>query len=683
MSKKRRPADPSQPRWHDAVAGAAAVVALAVVLLSGGRRTYEPIPITVLLGIAVAALGCWAVALYGEEKWRRVVGWSAPWLGLAATPVLFRAGVPRVHDLMHFWGLWAYGRCVRQGALLPDWIPNLGAGMPLLQFYGPLNFLLASPWIALGFDPSTVWKLTMGQAHVLTALSTLLAARLLGCGMPGSVIAVIALTVAPWKLAVFHYRGALGEAHAFIFLPLVLAGVWLGLQGRLFRWGRLALGVGLVGLVWTHLLTLLTVLIALAPIALWRLVRGAESRRGPMALGIVGLAACLLSAWWWVPAISELDATASAQHTADNLYYAYADNGITPDAWFRRDGWDRQRVALPESIRAGRQLEGEQMPFYVGAALGLLALAAPWWSPSRFVQDGAAVLATALLLTTPTVAGLGLPLLDWLRFPMRFLSPASVAAALVLGLAMQRRLERRRQPGRGLAVAGALLLVVLVLDARPYLGATDRIPPYSGVTHWQVPSGAETHWERDRVAVPWTPPPGARVRNLELPPSGYDVELDGFFPAYSEWFTPEVYRDYWSQQTVDAMVQAGVGFGWTPRRDRPALWPARPYAFWGGGAEPEVQRGVGRIRLNRTGGGAGQARVLEQWFPGWRVRVDEGTWRPAANVAGFLAVDAPEGARVVEFKRAATDSRRIGQGLTLLTLVGWIGLGLHRRQVLL
>ena len=187
--------------------------------------------------------------------------------GATAGHLLAAPGMPRVHDLGHLWGLWAYGRCVDEGVLYPLWTPYLGAGMPLFQFYGPLNFLLGLPGILAGLSSMDLWKLELFQSHVLSALSMLAAARILGVGWRAALLAAAALAFAPWRLAVFDYRGALGEANAFLFMPLVAAGTLRMLRAPTAT-AAVALVCGTVALVLTHLLSLLTLVFSLLPAVL-------------------------------------------------------------------------------------------------------------------------------------------------------------------------------------------------------------------------------------------------------------------------------------------------------------------------------------------------------------------------------------------------------------------------------
>ena len=257
-----------------ALAGlAVAAAAFAVALLSTSGEVHEP-PSRLLVAGAAGAL---AGAILAPARARRIAAVAAAALaGGIAGHALARAGMPRIHDLDHLWGIWAYGRCIAEGVPYPLWVPYLGAGMPLFQFYGPVNFLLAAPWILAGLGPVSALEAELFAGHVLSALSFFAAARHLGAGRRASLVACAAGAFSPWRLAVFGYRGALGEANAFVLAPLVAASA-LGAAREPGRRASALLGVSVAGLVLTHPPTILTLFVALLP----ALVLEEIGRKGP------------------------------------------------------------------------------------------------------------------------------------------------------------------------------------------------------------------------------------------------------------------------------------------------------------------------------------------------------------------------------------------------------------------
>ncbi len=662
---------------------AAAAAGAVVALVTTSRETYVA-PSYAVLAAAVAIAAC---ALVAPARFRAAAALvAAVACGAAAGHVLAAPGAPRVHDLQHLWGVWAYGRAVRQGGIYPQWIPYIGAGIPLLPFYGPLNFLLALPGILAGLPPVDAWKLALFQGHVLAALGALAAARVAGAGWRAALLGAAALAFAPWRLAVFDYRGALGEANAFLFTPLVAAAALRCIRAP-SRLGRALLAFGIAALALTHLLSLLTLALVLVPVLAIECLGTADaahrlspSRRerlaGVAAPVVLGLG---LAAFVWVPASIESRYTSVDETTRDNPYYRYTEQGVAPRELYERERWDRPRFSLPVSLRVRERLEGEQMPFYVGAVLMFVAVALGIVSGDRRVLALAVGLVLALALATSWLASLGgwIPGLATLRFPWRFLAPATVLAALAWALGFDA--WSRARSARATAAAALALLTLVAWDGAPYTGAADRIPPYTGAVHWHAADPRIAHWAEQMTPAPLDLPSDGRVRrvrNLELPPNDYTTALDWFYPGYYEWLTPTVFREYWKTSDPERLAAAGVTLSFTNTRPTAETVFARPYVGFERDGRPIadpadlVERRPGRIRVRASAPEPGATLVvLEQFFPGWRVRVDDGAEALPRDVRGFLAVDLPAGGHAIELRYGAgTWPRRLGLFLTLLAL---------------
>ncbi|EJM98514.1 hypothetical protein [Herbaspirillum sp. YR522] len=244
---------------------------------------------------------------------------------LAVTLVVFYQplihGSIRGHDSRtHISWLLSVMDAVRAGSFYPRWLPDqfAGLGAPVLYYYPPLTSLL----FAL-VDQLSLHRLPVGSVIVVATLLLSLASSatfyLWARGFSRGAIALAAAVfygVAPYHFQIdYMARGAMAEFAAFVWIPLIFAGIqrWFGNGGR----GALALVMaGCAGLFLTHLLTGMLVAMAAVPYVLLRtFARDGAATSAPMATVVqkrllplfvaavlsVGLAACYV-----VPALTLL-----------------------------------------------------------------------------------------------------------------------------------------------------------------------------------------------------------------------------------------------------------------------------------------------------------------------------------------------------------------------------------------
>ncbi len=111
-------------------------------------------------------------------------------------------------------------------------------------------------------------------------------------------MAALLYTCCPYRYTSIYARGAVGEALAMIFLPLLIAGLYHVLAGQRRKWWMLA--IGMTGLLQTHILSMMfgVMLCAIAGILfisrVWREKRFFE-------IGKAALMTVLLNLWFLVP----------------------------------------------------------------------------------------------------------------------------------------------------------------------------------------------------------------------------------------------------------------------------------------------------------------------------------------------------------------------------------------------
>ena len=658
------------------------------------------------LAAVVAALT--ALALLPERPRGRAARLALPAgliaLALVAGQDFLRPGISWGHDIgYHAWALFTTWRSVLDGDPWPRWNPYLALGMPLLQFYCPAGYAAAWPVQALGASAVDALRFLVIGSQLLCAAATYGAVRWAGGSRPAGLLAAAALALAPYHLMDQTFRLALGENLAFVVLPLLVVAAWKVSRGE--RGAAPWVLGGCTGLLLLiHVLSVITIALAAAPLFLWGLIwwRGRSGRRLP-ALGTLALCVLLTvgaMAAWWLPVMVEQESTAVSRLSRPG-------RSISPLAatWrepVQRRAWPRYGVRhrLTETDDPGRD-----MPMYMGCALlalALLALFAPWREPPLpALPDPSTELRSAPARGPPSprpwaIVGLlvlllalwpfarlldGVPLIGRIMFPWRLYAPATVLLVLASAFALDRWSAGR--PRLAVVLLGAAL-VALALDAAPYLGAARRFPPHEG-QGFVVFSGDQllpTHVPRGEFV---------RVEGAPLPPTDYGFRVAKsrrVFPEYMSIPLREQYGKYSKPPDVERSQRFGASARYdmwsgrhTPLDPEPLVGFKRSGGRYRGLPEAEVDIRPERVTIRLPEGlPEGNVRLTMGWFPGWQVRVDGGPWSPALRSRSLLAAPAPAGAREVELRYSAWHPRHrpIGMAISLLTLVG---IGLLRRRL--
>ena len=688
----------------------ALLAGLLLALATTEFRMGVPPTATGLVALALLVVGLTALALLPERAQGRLARLAVPAgllaLALVASQDFLRPGITWGHDIgYHSWALFTTWRSVLDGDPWPRWNPYLALGMPLLQFYCPAGYAAAWPAQALGASPVEALKFLAIGSQLLCAASTFAAVRWAGGSRPAGLLAAAALALAPYHLMDQTFRLALGENLAFVVLSPLVVAAWKVSRGErgAAPW---VLGTCTALLLLLHVLSVITIALATAPLFLWGLTwwRGRQGRR-LHALGALGLCALLTvgaTAAWWLPVMAEQEHTAVSRLSRPG-------RAISPlaAAWkepFQRRAWPRYGVRhrLTETDDPGRD-----MPMYMGCALlalALLALFAPWRaatlpeapppldapepacargppSPRPFAIVGVVVL---LLALWPFAVVLdGVPLVGRIMFPWRLYAPATVLLVLAAAFSLDRwsgGLPRLR------LVLLAAALAALALDAAPYLGAARRFPDHEGQGFVVFKGDA---------LLPTHVPPGefVRVEGAALPPSDYDFRVAKsrrVFPEYMSIPLREKYGKYSKPPSEERSERFGAAARYdmwsgrhTPLQPEPLVAFRPDGADYGGLAEADLAIRPERVLIRLPEGlPAGNVRLTMGWFPGWRSRVDGGSWSTALRSRSLLAVAVPAGATQVELRYSAWHpwDRPAGLAISLLSLAGIALLRRRRRR---
>lgn len=137
-------------------------------------------------------------------------------------------GLPITHDGKdHVARIANFYQSISEGNIIPRWAGNLnwGYGHPVLMFLYPLPSYVGSVFHALGFSLVDSVKLVFSIGYVASVLTMYWFASY-RFGIPAGILAAVLYGFAPYRFVDMYVRGAIGEHVAFIFLPLILLGLW-------------------------------------------------------------------------------------------------------------------------------------------------------------------------------------------------------------------------------------------------------------------------------------------------------------------------------------------------------------------------------------------------------------------------------------------------------------------------
>ncbi len=208
--------------------------------------------------------------------------------------------------MIHLYRLFELDRALHAGILYPRWFPlsGYGYGLPVLNYYPPLAYYVPEFFHLLGVGYIVSIKLLIAIGFVLAALSMFLFARDL-LGTSPAFVAGIAFAYLPYILSDAYIRGNFPEFFAMSLIPIALF-AFRRLFGIRDKKGFALAAISFAALVLSHHLT---AMLFAAFLAAYILFLGAINRAWKNLFACAGaiVVALALSAFYWVPAIAELN----------------------------------------------------------------------------------------------------------------------------------------------------------------------------------------------------------------------------------------------------------------------------------------------------------------------------------------------------------------------------------------
>jgi hypothetical protein len=382
---------------------------------------------------------------------------------LIALSVLF-AGAPLLqygwfgaHDMpWHLERVMGVSFEMKHGDFYPRWLSAgcFGKGLPVLNYYSPLLYLVIGAWHSLGLSLAGALKLTCFSLFFLGAAGMYRWVRGY-CDVPGALVSCTIYTFLPYHFLDIYVRGALPEFAALALLPWLLRGIDLCFDESDYLRGILLTAVISALTILTHNLSAFII----APFAALYFAFDAFSRKADLravSMALLGpLLGVGLSSFYWLPMLVELRYLGNFTNATVGAY-PYYDHFVSPLQWFS-PSWGF-------STRAGG---ADGMSFQLGyALLFFVALSAISTAKSgrtesrRFAFITLVLGGGSLLLTTKFSAPLYKVVsgLQFIQFPWRYLGVSTLFLSAFSGLSTGSRTDA---PHR--YKAPALLAVAVVM----------------------------------------------------------------------------------------------------------------------------------------------------------------------------------------------------------------------------
>ncbi len=356
-----------------------------------------------------------------------------------------------------------FDKVLRSGAVYPRWLPdiNYGYGNAWPNFYQPgfyyltsLVYAVTDSWVDTLFVITALGLFASGLAFYVLARSFF--------GKLASAIAAAVYVLLPYHLLDVFVRGAIPEYLSFVFLPLILCFFYrLGNESRARYYAGLGVCYGACLMIHIPIAYLLSYLLIIYAV-MWSAAR--RDWRIVVRIGLGMTVGVLLSAIYWIPAVSEIKYAVETVTT----FFQY-DNNYVSQLYADSYG-DLLRATF--AIQAAALLTVITGLVWLRLRGSRSTLTKEWAPPHPGVSHESmwiAMGALSLFMNLPVsyyVARL-IPRINVVAFPYRWLVFVCLFTSLVTGAFVDRLIRSVREPGRasrGIRMIRAAVIAVLAVN---------------------------------------------------------------------------------------------------------------------------------------------------------------------------------------------------------------------------
>lgn len=430
---------------------------------------------------------------------------------LAGRTLIFQKGYFNMHDDLQMMRQLEMEKCFQDGQIPCRWVPDMGYGygFPLFNFYPPLPYLTGQVFRVLGASFVDTAKLTFALSFIVSGITMYLLAKEF-FGKYGGIVSSVFYVWAPYHSVDVYVRGAMNEAWALCWFPLILWAAYRLIKEdkKPFIW-MLTLSFSWVFLLLSHNLM---VLIFTPVFILWCLMFWLEKRnfRKVFQFLFSGILALLLAAFFTLPAVLEQKFV-----HVDTLiigYYEYIAHfatigqllfsrfwGYGPSVWETKDGmpfqvghihWILSIVVLAVFLLFPQKFKNKKTNWVI-----LFGFAFGWFAAFMAHQNS-------------TFIWQKIHALSFVQFPWRFLTLSILGLSLVSGAVVNIFPEKLLKP-----LLFILVSILIAVNWNYFLPEHGRMGP---LTDEQKFTGAA--WDLQRTAGIFDYLPKTAKENPKDPP---------------------------------------------------------------------------------------------------------------------------------------------------------------------
>ena len=346
---------------------------------------------------------------------------------------MIKPGIFSMHDF-HEFRLLEYHKCI-QDLLIPcRWSPDaaLEYGQPLFNFYGQLPFAYGEIFVLLGFSILDSLKIAFASSFILAGFAMFFLGRQVWGNNWAGILSALVYTYAPYRALDVWVRGALPEAFAFIFFPLIIYFFNDFVLHRKYK-SLILFSIAFAGLILTHNLSALMFLVFLLFWVVYFLTKEKAWKIIPKFI-LAGILIFGLSAFYILPLLAESKFITITQVTSGyydfRLHFNTLNQMLISRFWgFGGSFWgDKDDLSLSVG----------HVQWILPLVIALFILIRLNWRKnlSFFILLGIGWFYLFLTHNKSIFLWEAIPPLQFVQFPWRFLGSGEFAFALASGVIM-------------------------------------------------------------------------------------------------------------------------------------------------------------------------------------------------------------------------------------------------------